>query len=348
MNNPELYMQRALDLARRGLGQVSPNPMVGAVVVHDNRIIGEGWHQKFGGAHAEVNAISNAVTKTIPTDSTLYVSLEPCNHHGKTPPCTDLIIRSGIRKVFIGCSDPNPLVNGSGEAKLSAANIQVVTNVLKNEAEELNKRFFTAIKKRRPYIILKWAETSDGFIARKNYESKWISGEISRQQVHQWRAEEDGVLVGSRTAMVDNPLLTVRDWTGRQPVRILLDKKLRVTEDHKIFNDQAPTIVYNQYKSEEKNNISYRKCDAENFLIQVLCDLNQRKIQSIIIEGGAKTLNDFIEQNYWDEARVFKAEKTFQDGIEAPTLPYRPLHEQSSGSDTLLTYRNFNSAELPD
>jgi len=338
-------MQRALDLARRGLGQVSPNPMVGAVLVHNDRIIGEGWHKQFGGPHAEVHALQEA---DIPADSTLYVSLEPCNHHGKTPPCTDLIIRSGIRKVVIGCGDPHPLVNGSGEAKLKAAGIQVVTNVLRAEAEELNKRFFTSIQKHRPYIILKWAETADGFIARKNFESKWISCEISRQLVHQWRAEEDAILIGSRTALMDNPLLTVRDWSGKQPVRILLDKNLGVPQTHNVFNNESKTLIYNLVKNEHQGMTDWIKCEEDNFLSAVLMDLNQRKIQSLIVEGGSKTLQDFIHQNYWDEARVFTAEKTFQEGIKAPTIQASPLYEQASGSDTLRTYRNFNSAKLPD
>lgn len=347
MNNPELYMQRALDLARRGLGLVSPNPMVGAVLVHNNQIIGEGWHKQYGGPHAEVNAIFDASIKPIPEDCTLYVSLEPCNHHGKTPPCTELIIQSGIRKVVIGCSDPNPLVNGSGEARLRAAGMEVISGILKNEAEELNKRFFTALKKNRPYIILKWAQTTDGFLARKNFESKWISGEISRQLVHQWRTEEDAILVGSRTATIDNPLLTVREWSGKQPIRVLVDKNLRVPSNHQIFNNDSNTLVYNLTKNDRIQNIEWVKCGNGDFLYQVLQNLSQRKIQSLIVEGGAHTLNDFIAQNFWDEARVFTSENTFQEGIAAPTLNISPIDQQASGTDSMLTYRNFNSSKLP-
>ena len=232
----ETYMKRAMELAKNGSGQVSPNPLVGCVIVHDGRIIGEGWHKKYGGPHAEVHAIDSVEDKQVLRESTLYVNLEPCSHTGKTPPCADMIISHKLSKVIIANRDNNPLVAGRGIKKLRDAGIAVITDILSNEGQELNARFFTYMEKQRPRIILKWAETSDGFIARKNNDSKWISDEYSRQLVHKWRSEEDAVLVASGTAWHDNPSLSVRDWTGRDPVRIVIDRYLKLGPNQNLFN----------------------------------------------------------------------------------------------------------------
>ncbi len=236
MTSDELFIQRTFELAQSGIGQVSPNPRVGAVVVHDEKIIGEGWHKKYGEAHAEVNAIHSVKDQSLLQESTIYVNLEPCSHFGKTPPCADLLIRHQVKKVVVCNNDPNPLVSGQGIAKLLNAGIEVVTGVLETEGRKLNKRFFTFVEKQRPYIILKWAQTVDGFVARENYESKWISNDFSRQLVHQWRSEEDAVLVGTKTAAHDNPKLDVRDWSGRNPVRVVIDRFLRLSATLHLFN----------------------------------------------------------------------------------------------------------------
>jgi diaminohydroxyphosphoribosylaminopyrimidine deaminase / 5-amino-6-(5-phosphoribosylamino)uracil reductase len=228
-------MQRAIQLAKLGLGNVAPNPMVGAVIVYNDIIIGEGYHQKYGEAHAEVNAINSVKNKELLNESTIYVSLEPCSHYGKTPPCANLIVENGIKKVVIGCSDPNPLVAGNGIKILIEAQIEVIDNVLEKECIELNKRFFTYINKNRPFIILKWAQTANGFIARENFDSKWISCEESRMWVHKWRAEEAAILVGKNTAKYDNPSLTVRDWNGKNPLRVVLDYHLELPLTHHLF-----------------------------------------------------------------------------------------------------------------
>ncbi len=236
MTPDELFMQRAIELAQLGIGAVSPNPRVGCLVVHDNKIIGEGWHQKFGEAHAEVNAINSVKDLSLLKESTIYVNLEPCSHEGKTPPCSDLLIKHQVKKVVIANTDTNPLVAGRGVEKLKKAGIAIMTGVLEKEGRELNRRFFTFMEKKRPYIILKWAQTSDGFIAQKNFESKWITNELSRQLVHRWRSEEDAVLVGTRTASHDNPSLTVRDWSGRNPTRIVIDRFLRLNDKLQLFD----------------------------------------------------------------------------------------------------------------
>jgi diaminohydroxyphosphoribosylaminopyrimidine deaminase / 5-amino-6-(5-phosphoribosylamino)uracil reductase len=335
MTPDELFMQRALELAQLGIGQVSPNPRVGCVVVYDNKIIGEGWHQKFGEAHAEVNAINSVKDQSLLKESTVYVNLEPCSHFGKTPPCVDLLIKYHVKKVVIGNLDSNPLVQGQGIKKLKDAGIETLTGVLEKEGYELNRRFFTFIEKQRPYIILKWAQTADGFIAQKNFESKWISNEFSRQLVHRWRSEEDAVLVGTRTASHDNPSLTVRDWTGRNPTRIVIDRFLRLNSHLQLFDKKEKTICYNVLKHEEHKNLSLVRIDENNFLQEVVHDLFKKNIQSLIIEGGAQTLQLFIEANLWDEARVFTSSRTFGEGIKAPIIQGRLQAEQNIESDRL-------------
>ncbi len=338
MTSDELFMQRALDLAVLGTGSVSPNPRVGCVVVHEGKIIGEGWHRQYGGPHAEVNAIQSVSDASLLPFSTLYVNLEPCSHFGKTPPCADLLIEKKVKKVVVANLDSNPLVAGSGIKKMRAAGIEVITGVLEKRGRELNKRFFTFVEKQRPYIILKWAQTSDGFMAHENYESKWITGELARQQVHQWRSEEDAVLVGTRTAAHDNPQLTVRDWSGRNPTRVVLDRFLRLSEKLHLFDRSQPTLCYNVLKHEEHSNLKLIRIDENDFLPQLLRDLYQRKIQSVIVEGGAQTLCHFINGGVWDEARIFISPRSFIKGIAAPTPPGRLSTVQQVEEDQLMIY----------
>lgn len=333
-----LFMHRALDLARLGVGNVSPNPRVGCVIVYQQKIIGEGWHKQYGGSHAEVNAIHDVEDKSLLKESTVYVSLEPCSHVGKTPPCADLLIKHQVKKVVVSNLDSNPLVAGEGIKKLRHAGIEVITGILEQEGHDLNKRFFTFMEKKRPYIILKWAQTSDGFIARDNYDSKWISNEFSRQLVHRWRTEEDAVLVGTKTAMHDDPQLNVRDWTGRNPIRIVLDRFLRLSEFLRLFDRTQKTICYNVLKHEEHENLILMRLDEENFLSNVIQDLFKRNIQSVIIEGGAQTLSAFIESGNWDEARVFSSPKSFGRGIAAPSIKGNLISSESVFTDTLKTY----------
>ena len=332
------FMRRALELAGHGLGTVSPNPMVGCVLVNQDKIIGEGWHQTYGGAHAEVNAINAVHDKSALSKSTLYVNLEPCSHHGKTPPCADLIISSGIKHVVVANQDPNPLVAGQGISKLRNAGIEVLEGVLKDQGDLLNKRFFTFHQKKRPYIILKWAETSDGFIARPNHDSKWISNEHSRQLVHKYRAEEDAIMVGRKTAKYDNPELTVRLWSGTNPVRIVIDPELSLDNRIKLYDGSVPTLCYNRIKNVTSENLELVKIPKEGIIPFILNDLYQRNIQSLLVEGGATLLNSFILPGYWDEARVFVAAKKFEKGVKAPFMKIDPRHQRLIDQDELNIY----------
>jgi len=343
MTADELYMHRALELALLGRGHVSPNPLVGCVIVHDDKIIGEGYHEKFGESHAEVNALKQVKDKTVLKNSTLYVNLEPCSHFGKTPPCADWLVENGIGKVVVSNKDPNPQVNGAGIHKLKSNGIEVVEGVLEKEGRKLNKRFFTSMEKRRPYIILKWAQTNDGFIAKKNFDSKWISSSLSRQLVHKWRSEEDAVLVGTRTAQHDNPVLNVRNWAGRNPQRIVLDRFLRLSEKLDLFDRKQPTLCYNVLKHEEHANLTLVRVNEENFLESVLHDLQNRKIQSVIVEGGAETINLFLQLGAWDEARVFISTKNFEEGIPAPVINQQESKRVDVGNDELKIYLRSNS-----
>ncbi len=339
MTSPEVYMQRALELAALGLGRVSPNPMVGCVIVHHDKIIGEGWHQAFGGPHAEVNAIQSVIDKSLLPESTLYVTLEPCSHFGKTPPCADLLIHHKIKRVVICNEDIHPLVAGKGIEKLKAAGIEVLVGIESERGLALNKRFFHAIEKERPYIILKWAETADGFIAQENYSSKWISNEYSRQLVHKWRSEEDGILVGRNTAMYDNPSLSVRDWTGKNPVRIVIDRFLKLSDRLNVMDGSQATLLYNVLKHEEHTNLTLVRIEEQGFLWHLLKDLHKRGIHSVIIEGGAHTLQSFINEGLWDEARVFKSKRSFGSGILAPHLKAHLSHTTMAHDDQLLIYK---------
>lgn len=335
----ELFMRRAHELALLGRGQVSPNPLVGCVIVYNNRIIGEGWHAKYGEAHAEVHAV-NAVTDTsLLSESTVYVNLEPCAHFGKTPPCADLLIGHRLKRVVISNVDPNPLVDGGGIRKLREAGIEVITGILEEEGRALNKRFFTAIGKKRPYLILKWAQTTDGFIAKENYDSKWISNAHSRQLVHKWRSEEDAVLVGTKTVFHDNPQLSVREWDGRNPTRIVIDRFLKLSTNLHVFDRSQRTFVYNVLKHEEHPDLVLARIDEHDFLNQLVSDLNKRNIQSVLVEGGTQTLQYFIDAGLWDEARVFTSPHTFGKGIRSPRLHGNLVCSESVLTDTLSIYQ---------
>jgi diaminohydroxyphosphoribosylaminopyrimidine deaminase/5-amino-6-(5-phosphoribosylamino)uracil reductase len=333
------YMQRALELAALGRGLVSPNPMVGCVIVHDGKIIGEGWHRKYGEGHAEVNAVNSIEDDSLLSEATCYVTLEPCAHHGKTPPCADLLISKKVKRVVIAAVDSNPLVGGQGIERMSAAGIEVETGCLEQEALALNVRFFTLIEKKRPYIILKWAETADGFVARGNFDSKWISNEYSRSLVHQLRAEEDAILVGKNTALYDNPSLNVRSWVGNNPLRILIDRNLSLGTDLSLYDQSIPTLIYNCQKNEQQRQLEYVKLEEGDFIKSLVKDLGQRKVQSLIVEGGATIINAFIDAGLWDEARVFSSETIFGEGVKAPQLQGYLASETDVMGDRLRVYQ---------
>lgn len=341
-----LFMQRCLQIAQHGLGHVSPNPMVGCVIVFNNKIIGEGFHQKYGKAHAEVNAIKAVKDKSLLRKSTLYVNLEPCAHFGKTPPCADLIIKHKIPRVVIANTDSNPLVAGKGIEKLKAAGCQVTTGVLESEGRFLNRRFFTFHEQKRPYIILKWAETADGFIDRirdKNTEIKpnWITSERTRALVHKGRTEEDAIMAGTTTVLNDNPSLTARDWKGKNPTRIIPDRNLTIPTSFNIYNTDAPTLIFNTQKSGKKGTVTFiRHSFDENLIKDILTYLYNAGIQSLIVEGGAYTHHSFIKDNLWDEALVFKGRIYYTKGIAAPVLQAQPDHISDFSGDKLMTYYN--------
>src|SRR5690606_9721607 len=346
MMSDQDYMQRCLDLAVLGGGTTSPNPMVGAVIVFQDQIIGEGFTSPYGGAHAEVNAVNQAVerygetqAKAMFREATIYVSLEPCAHFGKTPPCADLLVNMGFQKAVIACLDPFAKVNGAGLKKLQDAGMETEVGLLEKQAKWINRRFFTKLEKSRPYIILKWAQTADGFFAPLEDAQKWISNIASKQVVHKWRAEEDAILVGKNTAILDNPSLTVRDWKGTNPKRILIDKNLAVPQDFAILNDQAETIVFNAVKTEWQGHLKF--VELENFDLylpqQIPYQLYLMDVQSIIIEGGKKTLDMFIDAGLWDEARIFRSAETWSDGIPAPHIEGEEWNLVKVGSDSFQT-----------
>ena len=334
MNIHEKYIKRCIQIGKNGLGTTRPNPMVGCVIVHNNVIIGEGFTSPYGGNHAEVNAINSVKDKTLLKRSTLYVTLEPCSHFGKTPPCSDLIVESGITHVVIGTLDTNSLVAGKGIDRLENSGCKVTIGILENECQEHHKRFFTFHNKKRPYIILKWAQTTDGFIAPKTKEEQkpvWINNEFSRQFAHKWRAEEHAILVGTKTVLADNPTLTVRDWTGQNPVRVVLDRENKLDRSLNIFNNEAGTLV-----------ISKKEVDFSKPLASQLCAfLYKKDIQSITIEGGAQTLQTFIDENLWDEARVFTGTQVFfKEGVKAPEFSGKLISEETILNDVLKIYIN--------
>lgn len=332
ITNHETYMLRCFELARLGQGNVAPNPMVGSVIIYNQKIIGEGYHQKFGGPHAEVNAIHSVKDKRLLQDSTLYVNLEPCAHFGKTPPCADMILDHKIPRVVICNLDPNRLVKGKGIEKLKNGGVDVTTDVLVNDGLELNKRFFTFQKKTRPYIILKWAQTEDRFIDIIRHPAQpqtptWITNEEARLLVHKWRAEEQAIMVGTNTAFLDNPKLNVRDWTGKSPLRIVIDRRLRLPRNLNLFDGSLPTLIFTQQNTEdlEGKNTEYVNIAFDEFLPEhILGELYRRQIQSVIIEGGAKLITSFLSANLWDESRVFTGNNYFGSGIPAPQMENAP------------------------
>ena len=331
MTTHETYIKRCLQIAKNGLGTTRPNPMVGAVIVHNDLIIAEGYTSAYGGNHAEVNAINAVKDKSLLTKCTLYVTLEPCSHFGKTPPCSDLIVKHKIPNVVIGCIDDNPEVAGKGITKLKASGCNVTVGVLEAECKAHHKRFFTFHNKKRPYIILKWAETADGFMAPIKKDEKkpvWITNKYSRQLVHKWRAEEQAILVGTNTVIEDNPSLTVRDWSGENPIRVVLDRTSKLNSDYSIFNDEAKTIRVTD------KDIDFEKPIA----IQIADVLFKQNINSIIIEGGSQTLQTFIDENLWDEARVFTGSTSFKTGIKAPELIGNLISESQIKNDLLRIY----------
>ncbi len=352
----EKYINRCIELAKNGLGTTYPNPLVGSVIVYNNEIIGEGWHKKVGEAHAEVNAINSVKDKSLLSKSTIYVSLEPCNHFGKTPPCSDLIIDNEIPNVVIGTIDPHIKVAGSGIKKLIEAGKNVIVGILENECTDLNKRFFTFHNKKRPYIILKWAESNDGFIApheilrnpeasgQNDKEPFWITNDISRQLVHKWRSEEQAILVGTKTVLNDNPKLDVRHWKGNNPIRIVLDKSGKISKDFHVSDGKSETI----FITEQENFTTIDKRIFENAIFDIMLPqkimkiLHKNNIQSVIIEGGKQTLQTFIDANLWDEARVFISKVHLSDGTKSPKINIQNATRQFIDQDELLTFFNYD------
>jgi len=338
-------MQRCLDLALKGIGNVAPNPMVGAVLVYEDRIIGEGWHQQFGGPHAEVNCINSVAEadRNLISQSTLYVSLEPCNHFGKTPPCTELIIQSQIKKVVIACTDPFEKVNGAGIKKLVDNGIEVITGILEQEAMLLNKRFFNFYLYQRPYVILKWAQSADGYIALTKGKPVKISNEITDKLVHKWRSEESAIIVGTNTVINDNPSLTTRNWTGRSPLRIFIDKRLSIDANYNILDNNTDTLILNLVKNEKVGVNEFVLIHDETKIIEELLQLLYKKgVQSLIVEGGSRLLQSFIESNFWDETRIIKnTELLLQEGLPSPTLKNNVRFKQEwVGKDAINFYLN--------
>ena len=344
--NHAKYMRRCFEIAKSGAGKVAPNPLVGCVIVHNNKIIGEGAHQRYGGPHAEVNAIQAVYDKSLLCKSTMYVNLEPCSHHGKTPPCTDLIKKHNINHVVISNYDTSPNVSGNGLRIMQEAGIKVTTEVLEPEGRALNKRFFTFHEKKRPYIILKWAQTLDGFIDKVRLKTTpvgpiWITNHISRINVHKWRSEEQAIMVGTNTAEKDNPGLTTRLWKGKNPVRIVLDRSLRLPKNLKLFDNTAKTLVFNEKTHQKDGNIEFVKIDfTTNSLKNILHFLYQQQINSCIIEGGSQLLSSFIDSQLWDEARVFIGDLFFTRGVRAPEMPVTPSQEEHFGESRLFTFYN--------
>jgi diaminohydroxyphosphoribosylaminopyrimidine deaminase / 5-amino-6-(5-phosphoribosylamino)uracil reductase len=348
MNSDQIYMQRCLDLAMNGLGQVAPNPMVGCVIVYQDRIIGEGFHKICGGPHAEVNAIASVNNKDLLSESVLYVNLEPCAHHGKTPPCTSLILESGIKKVIVASEDPFPEVSGRGFEILRNAGCEVISGVLSEKSRRLNKRFFTFHEKKRPYIILKWAQTSDGYIdivrgPEAEARPTWITSEKLRLLVHKWRTEEPAIMTGTNTALLDNPRLNVRDWYGKQPVRIILDRSCRLPGSLNIFDNSQQTIIFNALQNVTINMNQWIKIPFDDsVLLQITNVLYEMNIQSVFVEGGRQLLQSFIDQNLWDEARVFVGKQTFGKGCHAPMIHNISPSTIKMGDENFLFYDNMD------
>ncbi len=340
----EKNILRCINLALRAFGETTPNPMVGCVIVCAGKIIGEGYHQQYGAAHAEVNAINSVRDKSLLSQSTLYVNLEPCSHFGKTPPCVDLLITHKIKLVVIGTMDPNPKVSGMGIKKLISSGCDVKLGVLEEECREVNRRFFTYYEKKRPYIILKWAQTRDGFIGVKDKKIK-ITTEKLNKLVHQWRSEEQAIMVGTQTALVDNPKLTVRKIKGKSPMRIVLDRRLKIPDSYHLIDKQVPTLVFTEKKKISKINLEYVVINFDKeVLYQILKELYKRQIQSLIVEGGAKLINSFINEECWDEARILSGAKWVRPnakGIDAPIIQGRQTSKKNIGKESYTCLRRI-------
>lgn len=349
------YMSRCLQLARKGAGFVAPNPMVGAIIVHKGDIIGEGYHRHFGGAHAEPNAINSVKDKSLLQESTLYVSLEPCSHYGKTPPCADLIISYGIPRVIIGMLDPNPQVAGRGIRKLKEAGVEVTTGIMEQDCRELNKHFLCFHEQHRPYISLKWAQTADGFIDNKRESAQeqplCISNDLTRIVTHKERTEHQAILVGANTAVLDDPTLTVRHWSGPNPIRIVIDPNGKTSRNIHLFDGSVPTIIYTGQMQHEKEgeNTSCITLDFNNpnVLWHILQNMYERGINSVLVEGGAYTLNEFIRHGLWDEARVEVSPLLITDGVKAPAMTCLPVKAQDFQGHRCFFYRNNDNLYMP-
>lgn len=342
----QIYMQRCIDLALKAEGNTYPNPMVGCVIVHQGRIIGEGYHRKYGGPHAEVNAINSVKDESLLKESILYVNLEPCAHYGKTPPCSLLIRQKKIPRVVVGCTDTFSKVAGRGIEMLRSAGVDVKVGVLEEESRELNRRFFTFHEQKRPYILLKWAQTRDGFLdidrtVLDEARPTWITDDWARRMVHKWRRTEPSILVGTVTALKDNPSLTVRDWSGPNPLRLVLDRFGKLPHTLTLFNGKTPTLVFTENGNPVADNVETVYLESpENPLVAVLEELYKRGIQSVMVEGGGILLNAFTDTGLWDEARVFVGEKWFLSGVEAPRIKQKPRAWEKFGNSRLFIYRN--------
>lgn len=342
-------MNRAIQLGANALGTAAPNPMVGAVVVYNDSIIGEGYTSPYGGPHAEVNAIQSVADKSLLSGASLYVTLEPCDHFGKTPPCTELILKCGIPEIFIGCRDPHHKVGGRGILKLQQAGCVVQQGILEEACREHHRRFLCVHEKKRPYIILKWAQSPDGFLAPEQLKRPgiakpfWISNERSRQMVHQWRSQEDAVLVGSTTVLLDNPELTTRYWKGRSPMRILLDKDLSIEGDFHVLDKSVKTLVITAVRdlNRYREGLLYEVVDFDKPVAAQLCKLlMDYEVTSLIVEGGARTLSTFLDEGLWDEARIFSGAQALGKGLKAPLISGKQMHFSHIGDNTLTIIRH--------
>lgn len=347
MATHDFFMQRCIQLAKNGLGLTYPNPLVGSVIVHQGKIIGEGWHKKSGEPHAEVNALASVKDKSVLTESTLYVNLEPCSHQGKTPPCADLIIKKGIKKVVIGTIDPFSKVAGKGIKKLQNAGCEVFVGILKNECLELNKRFFTFHTLKRPYIILKWGQTKDGFIApiyKENTAPKWITNIYSQQLAHRLRSNEQAILVGTQTALDDNPKLDCRHWAGDSPLRIVIDRTLKIPRHFSVWDEQSPTLFLSEKDIQDTQNTKIQQIEFSKKLPEQICNLlYEAGKQSLIVEGGRCVIQQFIDSDLWDEAWVFTGDSHFRLGTKAPNLHTKILKTNLQiENDHLLIYKKLN------
>ncbi len=341
----EKFMMRAIELARLGMGSVSPNPMVGCVIVYNGVVIGEGYHAEYGKAHAEVNAVNRVKNQELLSESTIYVTLEPCSHHGKTPPCADLILHHRIPRVVVGTFDPFAQVAGKGIRKLRDGGCQVIEGCCEEKCIELNRRFFTFHEKRRPFIILKWAQTADGFIdidrSAEHYgQPTWITNDLSRIAVHKMRTDESAILVGTNTAKKDNPSLTVRDWSGKHPLRLVIDREGKLPDWLTLFDQGEPTIVYTSREMPNSPNLEYKRVVFDGSEInQILSDLYLRGILSLIVEGGQKLLESFIKSSIWDEARVFTGKNVFHHGVKAPVFDGNLIRSDELDDSWMFLFR---------